>query len=275
VRYVIAAGVHGIFVLGSTGESPALSDQQRLEVMRTAIRSAAGQVPVLVGILDCSVRHAIEFGRAAEEAGADALVVVPPFYFVHTQNEILRYFRILRAALQLPISAYNAPTATKVHLAPQTVDALAQERLIVALKDSSADLSAFRQILLQQRSNDQLHILTGRQDLIDMELFMGAHGMVPGLANEAPQLFVRLYEAAQAKRWEEARAVQESVLPLLDVRLFSSDRVSRPAAAVGAHKTCLKLLGVIATNTMAAPWDSLGPEAEEGIAALLREHGIL
>lgn len=275
LEHQVEAGVHGVFVLGSTGESAYLTAQQRLDVLQTSAHVVAGRIPLLAGVLECGADAAVALAQVAADAGADALVVCPPFYQTHSQSEIIAFFRYLRRHSPLPLCIYNVPVITKVQIAPATVRALVAEDLIIALKDSSNDIATLRAVSVQRTASDRLAVFTGLQDIIDLLLFMGVDGMIPGLANGLPQPFVELYAAARAGAWEQARHIQERLLPLLTLRRLGDPSLSTAAAAIGAHKTILKLKGIIRSNQMARPLPALDASTQERIAAELRAHAVL
>lgn len=271
IDHVIDAGVHALFVLGSTGEGTSMTEMQVCQVITEACTAARQRVPVLVGVSSSVVSTAIALGRFAAEAGADMLVAAAPYYYAHSQSETADFFRTLKNAVDLPLCAYNIPSAVKIELEPDMLRQLAAESVIAALKDSGSNISSFRRSVLTLG----IPVLTGSQDIIDAQLLMGAAGMVPGAANTTPRPFVELYEAAQKADWAAARAIQERLLPLLQIRSFGGRELSTPSAALGAHKTALKLMGIIRSNQVLPPLKQLSAEAESKIEAVFREQGIL
>ncbi|MFL5807312.1 MAG: dihydrodipicolinate synthase family protein [Roseiflexaceae bacterium] len=186
VEYLLAGGVHGVFALGSTGEFASLTDRQRQTLLEATVAAVRGRVPVIAGILDTSTARCIENGLAARAAGAGAVVLSPPFYFRNSQAEIIDHFRAVKAAVGLPLLAYDVPTAVNVKLEFATVVQLAKEGVIVGLKDSSGATEAFRRVLIATRNISGFRAFTGSELIIDACLRMGAAGSVPGLANVFP-----------------------------------------------------------------------------------------
>ena len=117
VEFQVAAGVHGLLILGSTGEGPLLSLDDKLRLVRATVQAARGRLPVMVGIAHSSPAESVAFGRQAHAAGANALVTTPPFYFLSSQAELIGYFRYLRARLELPLITYDVPSAVKTKIA--------------------------------------------------------------------------------------------------------------------------------------------------------------
>jgi 4-hydroxy-tetrahydrodipicolinate synthase len=275
VEYQLAAGVHGLFVLGSTGELAVLTAEQRRLMLETAVEAAAGRAPILAGIFDTSTRRCIENGLMARAAGAGALVLAPPYYYRAGQRELLDHFRAVRAAVDLPLLAYDVPGAVNVKLEAATVVALAEEGTICGLKDSSGAFEGFREVLMRTRRLP-FRAFTGSELIVDSCLHMGAHGSVPGLGNVFPAEYVQLYELARAGDWAGAAAVQERLLACFRELITQGDPgYSASASALGGFKTGLKLKGVIAHTRVAEPLHSFTPAEEERVADVMRRHGFL
>src|SRR5262245_36582630 len=146
VEHVLAGGVHGLFLLGSTGEAPSLGYRVRRELVERVGEQVAGRVPVLVGITDTSFVEAVQMAEWAAECAAQAVVLAPPPYFVASQGELADYCRRVAAAVELPVYLYNMPGLTKVHFDPDTVTRLMEVPEIVGLKDSSAQMLYFHKV---------------------------------------------------------------------------------------------------------------------------------
>ena len=147
LNYLIAGGVHGLFVLGSTSEFAALTQIDRYQSMDTAVRVVAGRVPVLAGIMETSTNRVIEQGLHAKTAGIDAVVLAATYYHVISQSEIIEHFRAVKREVGLPIVAYDIPSTVKVKLEPRTLIQLASEGTITGLKDSSGNIDNFREVI--------------------------------------------------------------------------------------------------------------------------------
>jgi 4-hydroxy-tetrahydrodipicolinate synthase len=274
-EHLIAGGVHGIFALGSSGEFASLTATQRQALLEAVVGAVRGRVPVLAGILDTSTSRCIENGLAAKNAGADALVLAPIYYYRASQAELVEHFRAVKAAVGLPLLAYDVPTAVNVKLELGTVVQLAEEGVIAGLKDSSGATEAFRRVLLATRGS-HFRAFTGSELIVDACLWMGAHGSVPGLGNVFPAEYVRIYELARAGEWTQAAALQERLL-LCFYELIGqgAPTYSVSASALGGFKTGLKLKGAIRSTRLAAPLHSFGPAEEERVADVMRRHGFL
>lgn len=276
IGFLLDAGVHGLFMLGSTSEAAALSDSQRQQVLDVAVRTVAGQVPVLAGIIDLGTAQVIDLALIARRLGVDGLVATAPFYIRPSQSEIIGHFSALRRATDLPIYAYEVPPNVQSTIERSTIVAMAEQGLIAGLKDSSGDEANFRAMLLDTREIDGFSAFTGSELLVDSALLMGAHGAVPGLGNVDPAGYVRIHAAINEGDFDRARCEQERLIRLFAiVHQASPGRTGRTASALGGFKTALQLRGVIATNVLARPMTRLNDEETGRIRQLLIEADVL
>ncbi|MBL8339238.1 MAG: dihydrodipicolinate synthase family protein [Rhodoferax sp.] len=275
LRHLLDGGVHGLFVLGSTSECVFLTAAQRAEVVRIAVEVAQGRVPVVAGVMDATTDHCIAHGRQARALGAQALVLTAPYYTRTNQAETQDHFRYVRDAVDLPVIAYDIPVCVNIKLARDTVNTLARENVVVALKDSSGDEGNFRMLLRDLADLPDFALFTGSEIVCDAALLGGAHGIVPGLANVDPRGYVRLYDHARAGRWSEARAEQERLISLFQMVFFAAQDLSAGASGVGSFKTALKLMGLARSHHMARPNRPLPPAAVERVRQHLVAHGLL
>ncbi|MCV7488144.1 dihydrodipicolinate synthase family protein [Micrococcus luteus] len=274
VGHLVENGVHGLFVLGSSSEVVFMDPQRRARVLDVVTGAVAGQVPVLVGAIDMQVGPVLAHVREAERAGADGVVVTPPFYAITGPMEVERHFRAIAAGTSLPVWAYDIPVCTHVKLLPEALMVLASEGLLAGVKDSSGDDVAFRRLaLMNVAAGSPMRLLTGHEVVVDGAYLAGADGVVPGLGNVDPAGYVRLHEAARAGDWEAARREQDRLATLFEMVFDVPDRVG-PAQGIGAFKTALAELGVIAGNTMHEPMAPLGEQHARRIRARLEAAGL-
>jgi 4-hydroxy-tetrahydrodipicolinate synthase len=270
----LEAGVDGLFVCGSSGEVALLTDGQRTRVMEVAAGAAAAQVPVLAGVIDSGTTRVIDRALAAVKAGADAVVATPPFYVAPHTDEVIRHYRLLRDAVDVPVIAYDIPSATHSPLPLRAVEELAQAGSIAALKDSSGDIDGFRRIL-SATTNTELRVLTGSETLTDVALQLGAHGAVPGLANVDPDGYVRIGKEALTGRWSAAAAEQERLRRLFSiVDVADRSRIGFTAGALGGFKAAQYLRGVIETPRCADPLLPLNTSEIDAIRDILIREGV-
>jgi 4-hydroxy-tetrahydrodipicolinate synthase len=272
--FLLEAGVDGLFVCGSSGEVALLSDAQRASVIEVAAGAAAGQVPVLAGVIDTGTLRVIDHALAAVKAGADAVVSTPPFYVAPHPDEVVRHFELLRDAVDVPVIAYDIPSATHSPLPLIAVERLARDGTIAALKDSSGNVDGFRR-MLSATSDTGLRVLTGSETVTDLALQLGGHGAVPGLANVDPDGFVRIGMQARAERWQAAAAEQERLRRLFTIiEVADRSRIGFTAGALGAFKAAQYLSGVIETPRCADPLLPLTDGEIDDIRAILIREGI-
>ncbi len=277
VGFLLDAGVHGLFVLGSTSETVFLTDAQRAVVLETVVSATAGRVPVVAGVFDITTARACEHARHAAHAGAAGLVLTMPFYHRYNAAEIAAHFRAVgEAAGGLPVIAYDIPSTVHAKIERADLVAMARDGLIVGLKDSSGDEANFRGVLLATREMPGFRVFTGSELVADAALLFGAHGIVPGLGNVDPHGYVRLFEAGQRGDWDTARREQERLYRLFEIiRCGDAGRMGFTASALGGFKTALMLRGVIGTNVMGAPLTCYNDSETAGVRDLLREAELL
>lgn len=198
LEHVLAGAVHGLFILGSTGEGPALGYALRRELITRTCRQVGGRVPVLVGITDSAFTESLAVARHAAEAGAAAVVAAAPFYFPAGQPELREWIDHLVAELPLPLTLYNMPALTKVSLGLETLRRAADHPRILGVKDSSGDLGYFRELVTLRRHRPDWSILIGPEEKLADALTAGGDGGVCGGANLFPDLFVELFNAFRA-----------------------------------------------------------------------------
>jgi 4-hydroxy-tetrahydrodipicolinate synthase len=270
VERVIGGGVHGIFILGTSGEAPCLSYRLRREVVQRVCCQVAGRIPVLVGITDTAIIEAVAMARFAAESGAQAVVAAPPYYFPAGQPELEQFIRALAQEVPLPLYLYNMPQMTKVQLDPETVRRVAGLEKIVGLKDSSGDLGYFRQLLEVAQQRPDWRVFIGPEHLLAESLRLGGHGGVNGGAQICPELLVGLYNACRRGETERAEQLHQKLL-----RLGEIYQVGKHASTVIKGMKCaLSLLGVCSDH-MTEPFRPFeGPERAR-IQAVLRDLELL
>ena len=223
IEFQLDAGVHGLFVLGTTSEMAFLTNAQRETVINVTVKTVAGRVPVLAGVIDMTTARVLAHARIAQSAGVDGLVVTAPFYTRTSPQEIIEHFRILHAAIDLPILAYDIPMAVHSKLASETVLQMAREKLIIGVKDSSGDEANFRDHGVVTMPD--FLVFTGSELVADTALFTGASGVVPGLGNVDPHGYTRLYQSARNGDWQTVRQEQERLYRLFKIFLCGSGRM--------------------------------------------------
>jgi 4-hydroxy-tetrahydrodipicolinate synthase len=212
LRHVIDGGVHGLFILGTTGEAVSLSYRLRYEMLEQSIQEVSGQLPVLVGVSDTSLEEAIHFSQKAEKAGASAVVVAPPYYFPCSQEALYDFVVRLSESINIPTYIYNIPSHSPHAFSQETVLRLLQLPQIAGYKDSTCSMMAFHQMKYKLGEDFDKTYLLGPEELLGEAVLLGAHGGVNGGANAFPRLYVSLYEAAVAGDIQKVNVLHAQVM---------------------------------------------------------------
>ncbi|MBI5395542.1 MAG: dihydrodipicolinate synthase family protein, partial [Verrucomicrobia bacterium] len=250
IEHILAGGVSGLFILGTTGEGPSLSYRLRKEFVERTCRLAKGRVPVLVGITDTAFVESVNVARWSAEAGADAVVLAPPYYLPEGQPELQEYLDHLVPELPLPLFLYNMPALTKVQFELETVRRAMDNPRIIGLKDSSGNMIYFHRAVGLLKHRPDWTLLVGPEELLADAVIAGGHGGVNGGANVHPRLYVELFRAAQAGDTARVRELHAQVMRISD-NLYRIGR--HPSAIIKGIKCALSLLGVC-DDFMAEPF---------------------
>ena len=213
LAFQLDAGVHGLIILGSLGETSTLRYAEKLEMVNFFAQADRRGRPLVACIAESSTRDAKEFALAAEDAGADGFMLLPPMRYPSDPRETMTFLHDVAAATSLPIMLYNNPIAYGTDITPDDIARLADNPKFQAVKESAADTRRIPEI--RQRLGDRLAIFCGVDDLAFECFTLGAVGWVAGLVVAFPRETVRLWELAQEGRWNEARELYEWFLPLL------------------------------------------------------------
>jgi len=269
VSHVLDGGVHGVFLLGTCGEGPSLSLSLRSQLIRQVCQQVDGCVPVLVNISDTALGSVVDLAAEATDAGADALVMTPPYYYPINQQELTKFILQVVEQVELPLVLYNMPGLTRVSFELATLERLLEEEHIVALKDSSGDLEYFEQVQKLIAKRPDWNLLMGPEELLVCSLELGGDGGVAGGANICPQLFVKLYDAAVAGDAEQLQSLQEQVTRL--GKIYQLERgVVDAGSVIRALKSALSVLG-ICDDHVATPLAGPTSETKHQIAEVLEQ----
>ena len=214
VDWQITEGTHGVVPVGTTGESPTLSHDEHRRVVEIAIDVAKGRIPVIAGAGSNSTEEAIALTRHAKEAGADAALIVTPYYNKPTQEGMYLHFSAIADAVDLPIIIYNIPSRSVVDMSVETMARLARHKNIVGVKDSSANLA--RPLHQRRECGAEFCQLSGEDHTAVAFLAAGGNGCISVTANVAPRLCGDMHTAWMEGRVDEAMAIQNRLLPLHD-----------------------------------------------------------
>ncbi len=250
VEHMLAGGVSGLFALGTTGEGPSLGYSLRRELVERTCKIVNGRVPVLVGITDTAFVESVAVARSAQAAGADAVVLAPPYYMPEGQPELREYLEHLLPELPLPLFLYNMPPLTKVPFELDTVRWSMQQPGIVGMKDSSGSMGYFNKLLELRSQRPDWTMVTGPEELLAETVLLGGHGGVNGGANIFPRLYVELCKVSAAGDLKCTRELHSMVIQVVS-KLYSVGR--HPSSVVKGIKCAVSCLG-LAGDFMAEPF---------------------
>lgn len=267
IEHILAGGVSGLFILGTTGEGPSLGYALRRELIQRTCRQVNGRVPVLVGITDTAFIESVNLARWSADSGADAVVLAPPYYLPEAQPELQEYLDHLVPELPLPLFLYNMPSLTKVSFELETVRRAMDNPRIIGLKDSSGNMTYFHRAVGLLARRPDWTILIGPEEMLPDAVIAGGHGGVNGGANFHPSLYVALYAAAVAGDVPRIRRIHAEVMRISD-QLYHVGR--HPSAIIKGIKCALSLLGVC-DDFMAEPFHRFREPERQRVRVLLSE----
>lgn len=241
ISHILEGGVHGIFLLGTTGEATSLRYKLREKFVRLACSLIGKKVPVMVGITDTSFDGSVEMAHVCQDAGADMVVIAPPYYVPISQVEMRCYLDDLVPRLPLPFLLYNMPSHTKLHMSVKTVEH-AKELGALGVKDSSGDMQYLLSLIDAFRNSPDFSVITGTEIFIPETILQGGHGAIAGGANMFPRLFVDYYQAAVEKDYAKIDFLRRIVLKIYNtiynVGTFTSRYMVGTKCALAALEIC-------------------------------------
>ncbi|MBM3944456.1 MAG: dihydrodipicolinate synthase family protein, partial [SAR202 cluster bacterium] len=263
VRYLVDNGVHGIWASGTTAEFPALNDRERMVSIDVVVQEVAGKVPVIANVSNPSTQLTVDLGMEARESGADAIAATPPYYYSHTPGEMADHFRYIRDQVGVPLWVYNIPPMVKTPVPPATVVELAAEGAVEGIKDSSGAGELLAELNIRcDQANVSLYRMLGTTLRITTAQNLGAHGVIPGIANLIPEISAKGWEAGTAGDWDTAKKY--------DARIMLADKVQKlgrsgcaQASIYSGMKSALKMMGVIDHDTVTRPLQPLSETERE------------
>jgi len=270
LEHVIAGGVSGVFILGTTGEAPSLSYRLRREMISQTTQIVNGRIPVLVGVTDTAFVESVAIAEHAASCGADAAVLTTPYYFPAGQTELTAYVQNIAPLIPLPLMLYNMPGLTKVWFEIETLQKLQSIGSIIGVKDSSGDLEYFGKVCKLKEQRPDWSVLIGPEAKLAEAYDLGGDGGVSGGANVAPQLFVNCQKALAAGDKSTAAELVEKIVSfqsIYDVGKYASRHIK-------ATKSALSLLG-ICSDLPADPFHRFLTPQREQVQAVLNSLSIL
>ncbi|ASJ09479.1 dihydrodipicolinate synthase family protein [Thermococcus siculi] len=266
VHYFISSGLNGLVSLGSNGEFPYLSFEEKLRVVEIVREEAPSKIPVIAGATENSTREVLRLGKALLDLGVDVLLVGPPYYFKPSPDELFAHYSTLADELDGKILLYNVPKFAGLNIPIEVIERLAEEHSnIVGIKDSGSNMGRICELV--RRLGDRFTILAGTADVMYPSWVLGAHGAVVAVANVAPELCAELWRAFKEENHEKARELQ------LRVNLVNEVVVKR-YNQISAIKAAMEMRG-LSVDRPRLPSLSLDEKALEDIREALRTAGVL
>lgn len=265
IEYQIAGEIDAIIVCGTTGEPVTMSEEERLSVIRYTVEKVAKRVPVIAGTGGNCTENVVAFSKKAEQAGAEGLLVVTPYYNKATQNGLFEHYKMVAAAVDLPIILYNVPSRTGVNILPDTVAHMAKEiDNVVALKEASGNMTQVAEVI--QKTEGMLDIYSGNDDQIVPIMSLGGIGVISVLANVAPRAthdMVQLYLDGKVK---ESARLQLEYLELIQALFCEVNPIP--------VKKALERMG-FQTKTLRMPLTEMESKNVERLESAMKERHLL
>ena len=265
IDWQISQGVAGICVTGSTGEFVSLTKEERNLVAKVSVEHTAGRVPVVVGTAAATTFEAIEYTKYAEGIGADAAMIINPYYSLPAPNEVIEFFRMIGEAVNIPIMAYNNPFSSGVDILPETLAEIGKIKNVGYLKDASGEIRRVREI--QRLTQNKLKVFNGCEDLAFEAFVLGAVGWICVAGNIIPGECQKLFTLVEAGNISQARTLYDRILPLL-VHIEGCGKLVQVTKAAAAKVGC-------AAGPARYPRLPLSPDEEKTLDGILRQVGAI
>jgi len=266
VERQVAEGSHGIVVTGTTGEPSTLTLEERIRLLEVASRAAKGRIPVVAATGSQSHADSIVLTEAAKEAGADAVLIVTPYFIRPPQRGLIEYYLDLGKRTDLPLMIYHIPGRAAVNVTVDTVAAIAEKLpRLVGIKHAFNDLAFVSDLLVRLGFEFRVHV--GLEDLSFPMLAVGASGLMNAVGNLLPRKVAQLYELTAAGRMAEARALHYELWDLNQAVFFDTNPIPM--------KYMMKRLGILPTEEHRLPMVPSTPELQKRLDAVLARAGLL
>lgn len=260
----IAGGTDAIIITGTTGESATMTDEEHKAAIKYAVEKVAGRIPVIAGTGSNETAYAVQLSQYAEEVGADALLVVTPYYNKCTQKGLVKHFTAIADAVNIPLILYNVPSRTGVNIQVATFAELAKHPRIVAVKEASGDLSAVAKI--RHACGDALAVYSGNDDQIVPILSLGGSGVISVLSNVAPKMTHDICQLYFDGKVKEAADLQLGAIDLISALFCEVNPIP--------VKVAMRMLGY-AAGPLRLPLTEMEPEHEAQLRTALANHGLI
>ena len=233
VEFQIKGGIDGLVPVGTTGESPTVTHEEHLEIIRCTIDAARGRVPVIAGTGSNSTDEAVRLTREAEKSGADGALMISPYYNRPTQEGIYQHYKKVASAVGIPIIVYNIPGRTGSKIEPETLARLAEIKNVAGVKDATGSVDQAIDVI--RLCGDRLAVYSGEDTLVFSLMALGGKGVISTVANVVPRETAALTEACLAGQWAKGRELQFKLIPLIHSLFVETNPIP--------VKTALSLMG--------------------------------
>ncbi len=228
IEFQIAGGADGLVVLGTTGEPATMTEEEKVETIKYAVKKAAGRIKIIVGTGSNDTAKAVKHSVRAEKLGADGVLVVTPYYNKCTQKGLYEYYKTICDAVKIPVIAYNVPSRTAVNILPETVEKLADIPNMAGIKEASGNMAQVCETI--RRIRGKMDLYSGEDFLNLPMLAVGGVGLISVTSNVAPTLVKKMYDLVKQNKLDEANAVQDFLLPLEDACFLEVNPIPVKAA---------------------------------------------
>lgn len=262
IDYTIAGGVHGLFILGSSGEIYGLTPEQKRRVVEVTVDHNAGRVPVYCGASEITTRDCIQTGQMVQEiGGVSALSVLTPYFMTPTQQELAEHFKAIAKSTDLPIILYGNEARTQVKIDVKTCEELSKVDNIIGIKDSSGDMTKMAEYL-RVTDRETFSVLAGRDTLIYAGLCHGGSGAIASTGNIAPKLVADIYNTFMAGDYQKSLELQFKLAPLR----LAVDKATFPVVL----KEGLRMVGIDVGYSF-GPAAEMNPESKQLLVDVLKD----
>lgn len=263
IDYQIDGGTDALVILGTTGEPATMTEDEKTDVIKFAVKHAAGRVKIIVGTGSNDTAKAVASSIRAEKLGADGILAVTPYYNKCTQKGLLEYYKAICNAVKIPVIAYNVPSRTSVNILPETAEKLADIPNMAGIKEASGNMAQVCETM--RRIRGKMDLYSGEDFLNLPMLAIGGAGLISVTSNIAPALVKKMYSLVKANRLDEANAVQDFLLPLEDACFLEVNPIPIKAA--------YNMLGFEA-GTPRAPLTELEEQNKAILAGEIKKAGL-
>ncbi len=264
IEFQIKNGTYAIVPCGTTGESATLTHEEHERVVEVTVQTVAGRVPVVAGTGSNSTVEAIKLTRHAQKAGADAALMITPYYNKPTQEGLYQHFKAVAEAVDIPIVLYNVPGRTSVNMLPETVARLAEIKNIIGIKEATGSLQQVSEVI--HLSNKKFSLVSGDDFTVLPTLAVGGKGVISVVSNVAPKDMADLCKAFEAHDFQKARELHYKLFPLCQAMFYETNPVP--------VKTALGLMGMISPE-LRLPLAAMSPKNVERLKAVLKDYGLI